>query len=48
MKKSALYHLAQIAVVNSPSISAENKLEILKELFSKEDTELFFENKDEE
>lgn len=29
MEKSELYHLAEIAVVNSPSISPENKLNIL-------------------
>ena len=29
MKKSELYHLAQMAVVTSPGISPEHKLEII-------------------
>ena len=33
MKKSELYHLAQIAVVLAPSIAPETKLEILTVLF---------------
>ena len=36
MKKSALYRLAQIAVVNSRSILADTKLEILQELMDAE------------
>lgn len=36
MKKSEIYYLAQVAVVNSPSIIGEKKLEILKELMDKE------------
>jgi hypothetical protein len=36
MKNSEAYHLAQIAVINSPSISPENKVEILKVLISDE------------
>ena len=33
MKKSELYHLAQIAVVNSPCIAPETKIYILREYF---------------
>ena len=36
MKKSEIYHLAQIAVVTSPTIAPKRKLEILKTLFSDE------------
>jgi hypothetical protein len=36
MKKSEIYHLAQIAVVNSPCIAPENKLEIIRVLFADE------------
>ena len=43
MKKSEVYHLTQIAVVQSPNISPENKLEILKILIEKEQLELFCE-----
>ncbi len=46
MKKSELYHLAQIAVVNSPSISPENKVEVLKVLIEGESFEKF--NEDQE
>ena len=41
MKKNEAYHLAQIAVVQSPNISPENKLEILKILINQEHFELF-------
>lgn len=47
MKKSEVYHLAQIAVVQSPSISPENKLEILKILSCQEYFEKFCEEKEE-
>ena len=43
MKKSEAYHLAQIAVVQSPSISPENKLEILRILSLQEHFELYCE-----
>ena len=43
MKKSEAYHLTQIAVVQSPNISPENKLEILKVLLDQERLELFCE-----
>lgn len=36
MKKSEIYHLAQIAVLNAATIAPENKLEILRELMAKE------------
>lgn len=48
MKKSELYHLAQIAVVQSPSISPENKLEILRVLTLQEHFEKFCEEREEE
>lgn len=48
MKKSELYHLTQIAVVNTPSISPENKLEILKELFDKEEFCIYCEKNEEQ
>lgn len=43
MKKSEAYNLAQIAVVTSPSISPEAKLEVLRILFKDEDLEKFCE-----
>lgn len=43
MKKSEVYHLTQIAVVQSPNISPENKLEILKILIDQENLALFCE-----
>lgn len=48
MKRSELYHLAQIAVVASPSISPENKLEVLKILSCQEHFEKFCEEQEEE
>lgn len=36
MKKSELYHLAQIAVLNAATIAPENKLEVLYELMGQE------------
>ena len=45
MKKSEIYHLAQIAVITSPCITPENKLEILHVLMMDEDLELYSENK---
>ena len=47
MKRSELYHLAQIAVVNSPSISPENKLVILHRLMSDESMAAFIEEETE-
>ena len=43
MKKSELYHMAQIAVVSTPSISPERKLEILRVLQHDEDMEVMVE-----
>ena len=39
MKKSELYHLAQIAVVNSPAITPEVKIEVLRVLLEREEIE---------
>ncbi len=47
MKKSEIYHLAQIAVVTSPTISPENKLEILRVLIAEENLALYCEKEDE-
>ena len=46
MKKSEIYHLAQIAVVTSPSIAPENKLEILRVLIADENLALFCEKQE--
>lgn len=46
MKKSETYYLAQIAVVTTPSIAPENKLEILRVLFEQEEFEQFREERD--
>ena len=43
MLKSEIYHLAQIAVITSPCITPETKLEVLGELMEKEDLEIFCE-----
>ena len=44
MKKSEIYHLAQVAVVDSLCLlSAEEKLEVLRELMAKENMEAFCE-----
>lgn len=43
MKKSEAYKLAQIAVVSTPTIAPESKLEILKHLFEATDLALFCE-----
>ena len=44
MKKSIAYNLAQIAVMMSPNIAPENKLEILRVLMDDENVALFLEN----
>ena len=41
MKKSKLYHFAQLAVLESEKIIATDKLQILRTLFDAEDLELF-------
>lgn len=46
MKKSEIYHLAQIAVVQSPSISPENKVEILKAFIAEENLAQYCESKE--
>ena len=43
MKKSKCYHLAQLAVASSLSLSAEAKIEVLKILILDEDTEALLE-----
>ena len=43
MKKSKCYHLAQLAVASSLSLSAESKIEVLKVLILDEDTEALLE-----
>ena len=48
MKKSELYKSAQIAVLNSMSICAVDKLEILKELMSQESLAKFCEEQEKE
>ena len=46
MKKSEAYHLSQVAVVLSPSIAPEKKLEILRVLMDAEGLELYCEEKE--
>ena len=48
MKKSEAYHLAQAAVVLSPNIAPESKLEVLKILFDDESLAKFCEKQKEE
>lgn len=43
MKKSAIYKLAQCAVMESTFIASDVKLEVLRELMDKEDFEKFCE-----
>jgi hypothetical protein len=43
MKKSRLYQVAQCAVVNHPTLDVPTKLEILRELFDREDIALMLE-----
>lgn len=43
MKKSEAYHLAQIAVINSPSITPEGKVKVLRILMEQEDIAIFME-----
>ena len=44
MKKSEAYQLAQIAVINSPMIAPETKLEVLKPLICQEELEKIIES----
>ncbi len=46
MKKSELYHLAQIAVILAPCITPERKCEILHVLMMDEDLEKFSEERE--
>ena len=46
MKKSELYHLAQIAVLDSPCIAPENKIELLKILIDDESVAAFCEEQE--
>ena len=48
MKKSEQIHLAQIAVITSPCIEPENKLKVLKTLFSEEAFAKYCEEKETE
>lgn len=45
MKKSELYYVAQIAVLNSQCISPEKKLDVLRILFDDEDSAKYWEKK---
>lgn len=46
MKKSEVYKMAEVAVVNSLSISAQDKIEILRELIEQEDLALYREERE--
>lgn len=48
MKKSEIYRLAQCCIVSSISLSAEQKLEILRVLMEQEDVALYVEKTDTE
>lgn len=48
MKKSEAYHLAQIAVIATPTISVESKIEVMRVLLEQEDLELYREKRVEE
>ena len=48
MKKSEIYRVAQMAIVDSHKIDVEDKLEILRELFEKENTAKYWETKEAE
>jgi hypothetical protein len=43
MKKSEIYRVAQMAIVDSHKIDVEDKLEMLKELMFRESTEKTYE-----
>ena len=47
MKKSELYHLAQIAVITTTTISVESKIEVMKVLIDQESLALFCEEQEE-
>lgn len=46
MKKSEAYNMAQIAIITTPTISPENKLEILRVLIEDEGIALYFEEQE--
>lgn len=48
MKKSEQYYMAQMAVINSPMISPERKLMIIRTLMAAEDLALYTESREEE
>lgn len=48
MKKSEIYHLAQIAVIGTATISPESKLEILSVLMADEELALYCEEQEAE
>lgn len=43
MKKSYIFRLAQVSVINDHNLPVADKLEVLRELFDKEDLALFVE-----
>ena len=48
MKKSEAYHLAQIAVLGTQTISPEGKTKVLRVLFEDEDVAIYCEKKEAE
>ena len=46
MKKSEIFYLAQIAVINAPCIAPERKLETLRVLMENEDVAKFVEERE--
>lgn len=46
MKKSEIYHLAQIAVITSPSIAPESKIEVMRVLLDEEHLALYVEERE--
>ena len=48
MKKSEAYHLAQIAVIATNTISVESKIEVMRVLLDQERVELYCEEQGEE
>ena len=47
MKKSEQYKLAQLAVIESSFIEAQDKIEIIKTLVTREELELYLEKEEE-
>ena len=47
MKKSEIYHLTQITVINAPCIAPERKLEILRVLMEDENLAIYCEKQEE-